>query len=399
MGQCRRARYKPVAKSAPEQIRQGFERFHPFLDLHPALAATGQLVLDRSYSDEKDRQVDAAVTRMFAEAAETPEMVRRQALDAAAYDQLARRLCDLDPPLAFTCARGSSDHAATFAKHLFEIHLRIPVVSQAPSNVSVYDDRLVRARNTLFLLISQSGRSPDLLLSAEAARRAGALVVGLVNDESSPLVGLADGVLPLRAGPETSVAATKSFVGALSAATRLTAAWSGDDLLASALVHLPDHLAAAWDCDWSDALPDVVSAQQMLVLGRGPTLGIAQEAALKFKETCGLHAEAFSIAEVVHGPMELVHEGFPILVFAPEERAAIGLSDLLARFAQRGARIWVAGSESHGQRHLPVVPSLHPTLAPIAMALSFYRLVEQVARLRGRDPDRPVMLSKVTRTT
>lgn len=336
---------------------------------------------------------------MFAEAAETPAMVRRQHLDTIVYDSLAQRLRNLDPPFASTCARGSSDHAATFVKHLLETHLGLPVASQAPSTVSIYGGQLLRSRNTLFLLLSQSGRSPDLLLSAKAARRAGALVVALVNDEQSPLAQLAEIVLPIRAGPETSVAATKSFLASLCAAVRLTASWSADEVLTGALSQLPDQLEKAWNCDWSEAAADLVPAQQMFVLGRGPTLAIAQEAALKFKETCGLHAEAFSIAEVAHGPMELVREGFPILVFAPEERAAVGLSELLGRFASRGARIWVAGENDYGQRRLTVVPGLHPALAPIAMTLSFYRLVEQVARARGRDPDRPSMLSKVTRTT
>lgn len=335
---------------------------------------------------------------MFDEAAEAAEVIARQDADTELYLALADRMGRLEAPLAFTCARGSSDHAATYAKHLFETVLDLPVVSQPPSVVSIYGRRLERARNALFLVISQSGRSPDLLLSARAARDAGALVVALVNDEASPLADIAEWVLPMRAGPEVSVAATKSYLASLSALTRLTASRSGDIDLLTAVEGLPTALASAWSLDWSPIAQSLVSARGALVLGRGATLGVAQEAALKFKETCGLHAEAFSIAEVAHGPMELVEAGFPVLVFPPGDAADGGLDDLVARFVDRGALVAVAGRTVPGCERLPVVANLHPAASAITMAQSFYRLVNAVALERGRDPDRPAMLAKVTRT-
>jgi glucosamine--fructose-6-phosphate aminotransferase (isomerizing) len=282
---------------------------------------------------------------------------------------------------------------------MFETCLGLPVVSQAPSVVSVYGDRLQRAKGALFLVISQSGRSPDLLLSAEAARAAGALVVAIVNDASSPIVEIAEVVVPVRAGVETSVAATKSYLGTLAAIARLTAAWGRDAALTRAVDALPSALSSAWELDWAGASDLFRTAPGAFVLGRGPTLGAAQEAALKFKETCGLHAEAFSIAEVAHGPMELVTSGFPILAFTPTGRASIGLDDLLARFAGRGARIVSTGDPKPGRLALPVVPGLHPSIEPLTLVQSFYRLVNAVAVAKGRDPDRPAMLSKVTSTT
>jgi glucosamine--fructose-6-phosphate aminotransferase (isomerizing) len=272
------------------------------------------------------------------------------------------------------------------------------VVSQSPSLVSIYNKPLTKAKRTLFLLISQSGRSPDLLLSAEAAKEAGALVVALVNDEASPLAALADIVLPMRAGPEQSVAATKSYLASLSAVARLAVMWSGDRARQAALDDLPEALSAAWALDWSEAIGDFADASSLFVLGRGSTLGIAQEAALKFKETCAIHAEAFSIAEVAHGPMELVTDRFPVLVLAPQDGASKGLGELLDRFAGRGARIRVVGGSSETRSRLPIVAEVHVDLAPIAMAQSFYRFVNAVALVRGRDPDRPAMLSKVTKT-
>lgn len=343
--------------------------------------------------------VNASATRMFVEAGEAPRAVERQQATSALYIDLARRLRALDPGVAFTCARGSSDHAATYAKFMLETFLGIPVVSQSPSIVSIYRDTLACTKGALFLVISQSGRSPDLLVSAQAAKSAGALVVACVNDVASPLAELANFVLPLGAGPETSVAATKSYIASLAAIARLTACWAKDEILNAAVDRLPNDLQAAWHADWSSALPDFAHAASAFVLGRGPTLGIAQEAALKFKETCGLHAEAFSSAEVAHGPMELVERDFPMLVMAPGDAACTGLDTLLARFVERSARISVAGRSVPGCRQLPVAPGLHSALAPIAMVQSFYGLVNAVAVGRGRDPDRPAMLNKVTCTT
>jgi glucosamine--fructose-6-phosphate aminotransferase (isomerizing) len=342
--------------------------------------------------------MEPSATRMFKEAAEAAEVVARHGVDGDLYAALAERLAGLDAPVAFTCARGSSDHAATYAKHLFETRLDLPVVSQPPSVVSIYGRRLDRARGALFLVISQSGRSPDLLLSARAARDAGALVVALVNDERSPLADIAEVVLPLRAGPEISVAATKSYLASLAAIARLTAVWAGDATLLAALETLPAALSRAWALDWTPVARSFASAPGAFVLGRGATLGVAQEAALKFKETCGLHAEAFSLAEVAHGPMELVEAGFPVLVLPPGDVGDDGLEDLLARFVERGARVLVAGRAIPGCAEAPTVPDLHPALAPIALAQSFYRMVNAIALERGRDPDRPAMLAKVTRT-
>lgn len=340
----------------------------------------------------------AAATQMFAEAAEAPQVVRRQGEDAKLYAELAERLRKLAPPFAYTCARGSSDHAATYAKFLFETRLGLPVVSQAPSIASVYADALTRSRNALFLVISQSGQSLDLLRSAEAARAAGAFVVAMVNVEGSPLADLADFVVPLRAEPESSVAATKSYLGTLAAVGRLTAAWSTDEALTRAIDELPDALSSAWELNWSEARHELAEARGAFILGRGPTLGIAQEAALKFKETCGLHAEAFSTAEVEHGPMELITEGFPIVAFIPEDQSGAGCEKLLSRFVDRGASVFVTGRQLPGCRTLPIVPNLHPAVAPIAIAQSFYRLVNSVSVLKDRNPDRPAMLSKVTST-
>jgi glutamine---fructose-6-phosphate transaminase (isomerizing) len=318
----------------------------------------------------------ANTTQMFAEAAEASDIVSRQlANNSGLMKGLANRLRGLDPQIIFTCARGSSDHAATFAKYLFETRLKIPTLSQAPSISSIYGGALLHMKNQPFILVSQSGKSPDLLLSAEAAQQAGALVIAFVNDVDSPLAHLAEIVVPLHAGPEKSVAATKSYIATLAAFAHLTSEWAGDLELQSAVRTTPDTLRAAWSADWSAGVDLFADAESMFVLGRGLTLGVAQEAALKFKETSGIHAEAFSIAEVVHGPMALVKSGFPLLVFPPLDRAAVGLDGVLSAFAARDARIAIAGAQVPKAIQLPLQTGLHPVIGPIAMVQSFYGLV------------------------
>jgi glucosamine--fructose-6-phosphate aminotransferase (isomerizing) len=340
-----------------------------------------------------------ASTQMFAEAGQAASVIANQ-LDsnAAPLAALAARLRKLEPRIIFTCARGSSDHAATFAKYLFETHLGVPTLSQAPSISSIYGGALLHMQGQPFILVSQSGRSPDLLASAEAATKAGALVIALVNDMASPLAAMAEVVVPLHAGPETSVAATKSYIATLATFAQLTSFWRKDADLSQALSNLPEVLAAAWEADWSAGVDMLAKAQNLYVLGRGLTLGIAQEAALKCKETCGIHGEAFSIAEVAHGPMALVGPDFPLLVFPPLDSASAGLDAVLKAFAARGAPIALAGDAQPNAIGLPLASGLHPVIGPIVVAQSFYRMVNALAVRRGFDPDNPPMLRKVTET-
>jgi glutamine---fructose-6-phosphate transaminase (isomerizing) len=343
--------------------------------------------------------IPASSTLMFAEAAEASAVVARQQREnAALVADIANRLRRLDPQIIFTCARGSSDHAATFAKYLFETRLKIPTLSQAPSISSIYGSALLHMKGQPFILISQSGKSPDLLLSAKAARNAGAVVIAFVNDLASPLAQIAEIVVPLHAGPEKSVAATKSYIATLAAFAHLAGDWSGDVALQEAVHDLPAVLSTAWSADWSAGIDMFADAHSMFVLGRGLTLGVAQEAALKFKETCGIHAEAFSIAEVAHGPMALVKPDFPLLVFPPLDNAIAGLDTILSQFATRNARMAVAGGNHAHATVLPLPDNLNPVIGPIAMVQGFYGLVNAVSVRRGYDPDHPPMLNKVTET-
>jgi glucosamine--fructose-6-phosphate aminotransferase (isomerizing) len=331
------------------------------------------------------------------ETREAPIVVWRQnAFLADPVKALVKRLKAEPPQLAVTCARGSSAHAAIFAKHSIERHLRIPVADAAPSIVTVYRRRL-KLKGQLHLTISQSGRSDDLIEQTRAARKAGALTVGLTNDVYSPLMDVCEFVLPLCAGEERSVAATKTFIASLFAILALTAAWGGSSSLKRALSALPDSLERASELDWSGSFAALTPATSMMTIGRGPTLAIAAEAALKLKETCRLHAEAFSGSEFLHGPVSLVTTGFPILMFMPSDDAAVALRKLEADLRRKGAAVFATHQKGAPGR-LPSVVSGHPETDAVCLIQTFYAMLARLARLRGSDADRPRHLTKVTRT-
>lgn len=339
---------------------------------------------------------------MRAEALEAPARVADLlAHDAAVYASLGERLRHAPPQGVVTLARGSSDHAAQHLAYLVMARLGQLVTSLPLSLLTLYDSPL-HMRGLLALALSQSGRSPDLVEPTQALRRGGATTVALVNDTASPLAAAAAQVLPLHAGPEHSVAATKSFIAQLAAGTRLLAAWQGDAELARAVQALPEALARAARADWSAALAPLAGAQQLYVIGRGPGLAVAQEAALKFKEVAGMQAEAFSGAELAHGPMALVQPGWPVLVLAPRGPAQPGLVALARQLHERGARALLAAApgtaHTDGLTVLPAEPTAHADLDAIALVQSLYLMLEALARLRGRDPDKPPGLAKVTLT-
>lgn len=336
-------------------------------------------------------------SRMYREAAQAPDVVREQLqTNAASVARIGALLREMQPRAVVTCARGSSDNAATFAKYLIETHAKILTSSAAPSLSSLYEAQ-PDLRGVVFIAISQSGKSPDLLASTEAAKRGGALVIALCNVTDSPLAALADHLVPLCAGVEMSVAATKSYITSLTAVVHLVASWTADQTLLDALQRCPPQLEHAWLLDWSPAMPTLTSSANLYVVGRGFGLGIAQEVALKLKETCGLHAEAFSAAEVKHGPMALVKLGFPVLMLSQNDESRAGIVELAKDFVLRGAQVLAAGIEVERALSLPTIAA-HPAIEPILMIESFYRMTTALAFARGFNPDKPPHLNKVTET-
>jgi glutamine---fructose-6-phosphate transaminase (isomerizing) len=335
---------------------------------------------------------------MLQEALSTGDFVQRQlAQDETMYALLGRRLRRMSPQMALTVARGSSDHAAGYFAYLAMARTGCVVASLPMSLVTLYDAPLA-VRHMLTVAVSQSGQSPDIVTPLSRFRENGATTVALVNDMESPLAHAAEWTLPLHAGPEHSVAATKSHVASLVAAARLVAHWAGDAALVDSLSALPQALRDAAQLDWTLALSPLADARQAMVIGRGIGLPLAQEAALKLKETSFLQAEALSGAELRHGPMALVEAGYPILVFATPGPALDGLVHLADDLRAMGAQVILAAPQAVPSRQLTLPAAPAPDLAPITAAVAFYRLAAELSLARGLNPDQPRHLRKVTLT-
>jgi len=336
---------------------------------------------------------------MATEIAETGAAIRRQlAANARAVVGLAAELRAGEPSFAATIARGSSDHAALFLKHVIELKIGLACASLGPSIASLYRAPL-RLDRAVAITISQSGRSPDILVMQQAAKQAGATTIAFVNDAASPAARDADALLPLHAGEERSVAATKSMIASLVAGLTLAARWSEDAGLAAALDSLPEILEICRDPPPDEAVETLAKSHSLYVIGRGATFAVAAEAALKLKESSAIHAEAFSSAEVLHGPAGVIFPGFPILCFAPADAARDGFFETVDRLESFGAAPLMVDVAPHPRWPTLVAPDGgHALTTPIAALHAFYRLAEAIALRRGRDPDQPPHLMKVTRT-
>ena len=317
--------------------------------------------------------------------------------DVERYAELGRTLRSTNFNSAVTVARGSSDHASGYVAYLIMSRMGRLVTSLPMSLITLYKSPLV-TRDTLAISISQSGQSPDVVEPIRYFRDGGATTVALVNDAASPLAQAAAWSMPLHAGKEQSVAATKSFIASLVAGARLVAEWQNDPELKAGLAALPDDLRAASTVDWSAAIDVLAPARNIMVVGRGISFPIALEAALKFKETSALQAEAFSGAEIKHGPMALIEDGYPLLIFATRGPTQASLVALALEMRGRGARVLLAAPEDIAERDLTLPVAATPDLDPIVAIQAFYVMAAHLSKARGMDPDRPRHLSKVTRT-
>jgi glutamine---fructose-6-phosphate transaminase (isomerizing) len=337
------------------------------------------------------------LSNMLKEALASASVVAAQLADTAPVEALAHQLQAEPRQVALTVARGSSDHAASYFAALTMSRIGVPVAS-IPMSIATLQQAPLRVRGQFALAFSQSGRSPDLVATMRVLHEAGALTAAAVNVPGSPLADAAGVELPLLAGPELSVAATKSYIAMLSMSAQLVAFWQRDAAFVDAVRALPDALHRAGSLDWSKAVDELRNVSQMIVIGRGPGLAIAQEAALKLKETSGIQAEAFSSAEVRHGPMELIDRDYPLLVFAPRGPEQAGLIELARDMTKRGARVLLAAPADVPEATLPLVTTADAALDPVAAILSFYVMAAGLAAARGRNPDEPRYLNKVTET-
>lgn len=328
-------------------------------------------------------------TIMEQEAKQTPDIIKNQ---LSANNQTAvnigQKLRILKPKMVMIIGRGSSDHAGVFGKYLIEIEAGIPVSSAAPSVASIYGKTL-DLQQALVIVISQSGRSPDILAQAKMAKAAGAYCIGLINDETSPLGDIVDDIMPLKAGPEISVAATKSYLATLSALTQLVAHWTENKALIDAMSNLPQVLSEMINSPPQLTSKALDGVKNMVVLGRGLGYAIAKEMALKLKEVSSIHAEAFSSAEFLHGPVTLVEQGLAILNCSVRDESLAAHQEQIDEVSARGADIVTIKQISM---------DIHPRLAAFTMLLRFYLDVAEVAVTRGFNPDQPQGLKKVTET-
>ena len=338
------------------------------------------------------------MTLMRQEISEIPEAVDRLLLHGV--DDL-RRAADAvrarDPRVLVSIARGSSDHVCTFLKYAAELLTGVPMASVGPSVASVYGARM-RLDGAVALAVSQSGQSPDIVEMAQMAGRDGALTLALTNAPASPLARGVQHPLNIHAGPERSVAATKTFVTSAVAGLLLLAHWRGDSGLKDALHRLPGHLDQAAHGIWSPVQEAMTQETTLYTLGRDPALAMSAEAALKFKETCQIHAESYSSAEVLHGPVSIVSEGFPVLCFAVGDAAETSVVQAAEQMSAKGARVFVTSALPSSGTALPHTRTGHPLTDPISLITTFYATVEAVAVARGIDPDAPRHLQKVTET-
>lgn len=338
---------------------------------------------------------------MAAEIAEQPDAwYRLLAEGGAAVADVARQVRRRAPRFVLLVARGTSDHAALYAKYLVEVRLGLPAGLGSPSTMTAYGAR-PDLRDVLLIGISQSGGSPDLVRSLEVGRAQGALTVAVTNNPGSPLDEVAELGIPVLAGPERSVAATKSYTAELLALYLLTEA------LREAEVG-PVHLLPDWGARVLALEPTVAEAatryryaQRMVVTGRGYAYPTAREAALKLMETCYLSAHAFSGADLLHGPFAMIDPQVPVLTVAPEGVAGAALEPVQARLAATGADVLTVGSRAAAAAAtvgLALPDGIPEALSPILEIVPFQQLALHLAILRGTDPDHPRGLRKVTET-
>ncbi|MEP6599841.1 MAG: SIS domain-containing protein [Actinomycetota bacterium] len=327
---------------------------------------------------------------MAAEIAEQPEVLARLLRDGAAdIADVARRIRQRAPRFVLIAARGTSDHAALYAKYLVEVRLGLPAGLVSPSTMTVYGAR-PDLSDVLFVVVSQSGGSPDLVESLSAARGCGAFTVAVTNNGSSPLATAAEFHVDVLAGHERAVAASKTYTAQLLALYLLL---TGDPASA---VAVPDAAARTLAYDTASHVAGTYRfADRLITTARGFSYPTAREAALKLMETSYLAAQAFSGADLLHGPMAMVDAEVPVIAIVSPGRGGAAMTPVLERLRASGADVLQVGPADG----LPIAAEgVLEDLLPMLEILPLQRLAWRLALDRGGDPDRPRGLSKVTET-
>lgn len=359
-------------------------------------------------------------TYIWQEIHEQPAAIRR-ALEGSlpAIRQIAQAVRQREIDLVLLVARGTSDHAALYAQYIFQYLNGIPVALATPSIITLYGARL-RLQRALVIGISQSGAAPDVTGVVRQAREVGALTVGITNVPGSLLAEAAEYTLYCAAGPELSVAATKTYTTTCAILAQLAAELPGGEALIGHLARLPELVEAALhsEAQIAGVVPRYVYARDCVVLGRSFNYGTARETALKLAETCYLVATPFSTADFRHGPTAIIEYGRPVVLYAPPGRTLADSYKLLKLLNEKEADTIVISPDPRllAMATTPIrvqLPELTGTilgheagspidvaelLTPIASIVYGQFLAMHLSISKGLNPDRPRGLSKVTKT-
>lgn len=308
-----------------------------------------------------------------------------------------------DVRYAVIAARGTSDNAARYAQYLFGALNRLPVALATPSLFSIYCTP-PQLRDALVMGISQSGQSPDIVAVLEEGQRQGAPTLAVTNDPDSPLAARADYVMPLHAGEERAVAATKTYTAQLTALALLSCSLGDDPDRLEALRRVP--LAVEGVLDREELIADAAERYRYMetcvVLGRGYNYATAFEIALKLKELNYLIAEPYSSADFMHGPIAVIGSGFPALVVAPNGKMFDTMRDFTLELKSRGAELLIISDRqdllAEAVTPLPLPESVPEWLSPIVAIVPGQLFALHLTLTKGYDPDQPQGLQKVTIT-
>lgn len=319
-------------------------------------------------------------------------LLERQSEYAAEVGALLHRE---DVRYLLIASRGSSSNAARYAQYLLGRASRVPVAFATPSLYTLYEQP-PRLEGALVVGISQSGESPDVKAVVDEARKQGRPTIAITNEPDSPLAHAAEAVLPLEAGEERSVAATKTYLNSLGAIALLFAASTRDAQAWHELARMPAQVATQLELSLVDAARVDVSIGGGTVVGRGINYGSAFEIALKIRELSGLLFEAWSAADLMHGPVAAIAPEWPVIAVAPPGPALASMETAIERLAARGARVLVIGEAEDAA--LRLVPGVPEWLSPLVTVIPGQLVALRLAELRGGDVDNPHGLQKVTLT-
>lgn len=342
-----------------------------------------------------------ADSKMYKEICEQPEVLERILNEGwAEVLSASRALRQDDLRSVMIAARGTSDNAALYAKYLFDVLLGVPTALASPSAFTLYESRM-NLDGVLVVGVSQSGESQDILETVRRSRDLGASTLTVTNNEDSPMAEAAQHHFFLRAGKEESVAATKTYTAELLVLYLLVRALKGEESLEREVRELPDLTRKVLATEWGGT-ERYRYVEYMVVTSRGYNLATAEEAALKLMETTYVVAQAFSAADLEHGPIAMIGRDFPVLGIAPSGKTQSTIRSLVETLRDRGAELLLISDDkamlNEASATFPVSDSVAEELSPILYALPIQLLAEKLALLKGLNPDTPRGLSKVTET-